>query len=130
MARPAVNSRLRRRGFALLLVLALVPVLALGGYTFTHVMRAEARAARAAAREAQTRWLADAGVQHALALLVDKSRMIPGEFELQDNAAAFAGVAVPGGSALAIYSRARYGIRDFGVNQKRVERWLAALPKA
>ena len=39
-------------------------------------------------------------------------------------------MAVPGGSALAIYSRARYGIRDFGVNQKRVERWLAALPKA
>lgn len=32
-----------------------------------------------------------------------------------------------GGSALAIYSRARYGIRDFGVNRERVERWLARL---
>lgn len=31
------------------------------------------------------------------------------------------------GSALAIYSRARYGIRDFGVNRERVERWLARL---
>lgn len=30
-------------------------------------------------------------------------------------------------SALAIYSRSRYGRRDFGVNRRRVERWLAAL---
>lgn len=35
-----------------------------------------------------------------------------------------------GESALAIYSRAKYGIRDFGVNKARVERWLAALPAA
>lgn len=33
----------------------------------------------------------------------------------------------PGLTALAIYSRAKYGIRDFGVNRARVERWLAAL---
>ena len=33
----------------------------------------------------------------------------------------------PGQTALAIYSRAKYGIRDFGVNRARVERWLAAL---
>jgi uncharacterized protein (DUF1499 family) len=39
-------------------------------------------------------------------------------------------VAAPGGSALAIYSRATYGIRDFGVNRARIERWLAALPPA
>lgn len=32
-----------------------------------------------------------------------------------------------GGSALAVYSRAKLGIRDFGVNRGRVERWLAAL---
>jgi uncharacterized protein (DUF1499 family) len=32
-----------------------------------------------------------------------------------------------GQTALAIYSRAKYGIRDFGVNRARVERWLAAL---
>jgi uncharacterized protein (DUF1499 family) len=32
-----------------------------------------------------------------------------------------------GGSALAVYSRAKYGIRDFGVNRARVQRWLAAL---
>ncbi len=30
-------------------------------------------------------------------------------------------------SGLAIFSRARYGIRDFGVNRARIERWLAAL---
>ena len=32
-----------------------------------------------------------------------------------------------GKSALAIFSRAKYGIRDFGVNKARVEKWLAAL---
>ncbi len=32
-----------------------------------------------------------------------------------------------GKTALAIYSRAKYGIRDFGVNRARIERWLAAL---
>lgn len=30
-------------------------------------------------------------------------------------------------STLAIFSRSRYGRRDFGVNRQRVERWLAAL---
>jgi len=40
--------------------------------------------------------------------------------------------AVPLGSgqtALAIYSRAKLGIRDFGVNRARIERWLAALQR-
>jgi uncharacterized protein (DUF1499 family) len=30
-------------------------------------------------------------------------------------------------STLAIYSRAHYGYRDFGVNQARIDAWLAAL---
>lgn len=32
-----------------------------------------------------------------------------------------------GSATLAIYSRARYGHSDFGVNRARVERWLAAV---
>ncbi len=36
---------------------------------------------------------------------------------------------MPGGAALAVYGRARYGIRDFGVNRARIERWIAALPR-
>lgn len=32
-------------------------------------------------------------------------------------------------TALAVYSRAKYGIRDFGVNRARIERWLAALTR-
>jgi uncharacterized protein (DUF1499 family) len=36
-------------------------------------------------------------------------------------------VEVPGGSALAVWSRARFGHGDMGVNRARVERWLAAL---
>lgn len=34
-----------------------------------------------------------------------------------------------GHSALAIYSRARVGIRDFGVNRKRIEDWISRLQK-
>lgn len=33
----------------------------------------------------------------------------------------------PGQSSLALYSRARYGRSDFGVNRRRVERWLTRL---
>lgn len=32
-----------------------------------------------------------------------------------------------GRSTIAVYSRAAYGIRDFGVNRKRVEDWLSKL---
>ncbi len=37
--------------------------------------------------------------------------------------------ATRGGTALAILSRAKFGIRDFGVNRARVERWLGELRK-
>ncbi len=33
----------------------------------------------------------------------------------------------PDRSTLAVYSRSRYGRRDFGVNRRRVEAWLARL---
>ena len=32
-----------------------------------------------------------------------------------------------GGAALMLSSKARYGMMDFGVNRRRVKRWLAAL---
>ena len=32
-----------------------------------------------------------------------------------------------GGAALILSSRARYGMKDFGVNRRRVKRWIAAL---
>ncbi len=35
--------------------------------------------------------------------------------------------AVDGRATLAIYSHARSGYYDFGVNRRRVRRWLAAL---
>lgn len=38
-------------------------------------------------------------------------------------------VEAPGGSALAVWSRSRFGHSDLGVNRERVERWLAALDR-
>ena len=35
----------------------------------------------------------------------------------------------PDRSTLAVYSRSRYGRRDFGVNRRRVEAWLARLAR-
>ncbi len=32
-----------------------------------------------------------------------------------------------GGATVAIYSRARYGVRDFGVNRARIENWISRL---
>jgi uncharacterized protein (DUF1499 family) len=37
--------------------------------------------------------------------------------------------AAPAGATLAIYSRSLVGGSDFGVNRKRIERWLAALER-
>jgi len=36
-------------------------------------------------------------------------------------------IPVEGGSAVLAYSRAIYGIRDFGVNQRRIEGWMRQL---
>jgi len=49
-------------------------------------------------------------------------------FRFPDFISAEAVPAGTGRSALSIYSRAKFGIRDFGVNRARIERWLAALP--
>jgi uncharacterized protein (DUF1499 family) len=35
-----------------------------------------------------------------------------------------------GGATLALYSRSRYGYGDFGVNRRRVERWLGLIAQA
>jgi uncharacterized protein (DUF1499 family) len=57
--------------------------------------------------------------------LVQKSKT----FRFPDFITAEAVPQAGGQTALAIYSRAKYGIRDFGVNRARIERWLAALTR-
>jgi uncharacterized protein (DUF1499 family) len=44
-----------------------------------------------------------------------------------DDVVAEIGAIEGGGAALALSSKARYGIEDFGVNRRRVIRWLGAL---
>jgi len=77
---------------------------------------------RIALAEPRTELLAEDTAQRRLAL-VQRSKT----FRFPDFIDVEAVPASGGGSALAIYSRAKYGIRDFGVNRARIERWIAAL---
>ncbi len=77
---------------------------------------------RVALSEPRTTLLADTRAARQLSF-VQRSKT----FRFPDFIDAEAIPLAGGQTALAVYSRAKYGIRDFGVNRARVERWLAAL---
>ncbi|HEY7610700.1 MAG TPA: DUF1499 domain-containing protein [Alphaproteobacteria bacterium] len=77
---------------------------------------------RIALAEPRTALIAEDRAAHRLAL-VARSKT----FHFPDYIDAEAIALAPGQTGLAIYSRAKYGLRDFGVNRARIERWLAAL---
>ena len=79
---------------------------------------------RVALAEPRTALLAEDRAKRRLAL-VQRSKT----FRFPDYIDVEAVPLTGGQTALAIYSRARFGIRDFGVNRARVERWLAALKR-
>jgi uncharacterized protein (DUF1499 family) len=79
---------------------------------------------RLALAEPRTALLAEDRANRRLSL-VQKSKT----FRFPDFIDAEAMPLTGGQTALAFYSRAKYGIRDFGVNRARVERWLAALKR-
>jgi len=79
---------------------------------------------RVALAEPRTTLLAEDRKARQLSL-VQKSKT----FRFPDFITAEAVPQAGGETALAIYSRAKYGIRDFGVNRARIERWLAALKR-
>ena len=66
-------SDLSRRGVILLAVLLVVSMLALGAYTFSDAMYAEARGTQMFGRSIQAHMLADSGIEFVLALLADPS---------------------------------------------------------
>ena len=77
---------------------------------------------RVALAEPRTTLIAEDRAAHQLALVArSKTFHFPDYVDVEAIALA------PGQTALAIYSRAKYGIRDFGVNRARIERWLGAL---
>ena len=79
-----------RRGSALIVVLIVVVLLTLGAYTFLDSMILERRAADFSARTAQSRALADSGIEYAAAMLGK-----PADLETENiyhNPEAFAGV--------------------------------------
>ena len=80
----------QRNGSALIIVLIVVVLLTLGAYTFLDSMILERRAADFSARSAQSRALADSGIEFAAAMLGN-----PADLETENiyhNPTAFAGV--------------------------------------
>ena len=85
-----LNPQPPRRGSALIVVLIVVVLLTLGAYTFLDSMILESQAADFSARTAQSRALADSGVEFAAAMLGN-----PADLETENiyhNPEAFAGV--------------------------------------
>ncbi len=79
---------------------------------------------------AQTRTRVVAGDLDSLMITyVQRSRVFGFPDYLTVKAVAVDSNAGEGGAGLIIWSRARYGRSDFGVNRARVEAWLAALDR-
>lgn len=83
-----------RMGVVLLVVLLVVVMLALGAYSFTHLMILEAHGAKNYGRMVQAREAADGGVHYVSALLADQKRNGVLGLDLYDNADLFRDVAV------------------------------------
>jgi hypothetical protein len=89
VTRPCASNP-ERTGSALIIVLIVVVLLSLGAYTFLDSMLLERRAADFSARTAQSRALADSGVEYAAAMLGNPTDI---ESEnLYHNPESFAGV--------------------------------------
>ena len=90
-AQPStLNPQPSRRGSALIVVLIVVVLLTLGAYTFLDSMILERRAADFSARTAQSRALADSGIEYAAAMLGN-----PADLETENiyhNPESFAGI--------------------------------------
>jgi hypothetical protein len=83
-----------RRGIALPVVLVVVSLLALAGYTFSELMLAEYHAADAHGRALQTRYLCDSGIAKTLRLLKLDPEMLRERGGLYDNPAEFQAIVV------------------------------------
>lgn len=86
--------RAARRGIVLLLVLVVVTMLALGGYSFARLMTAEAMAAQHHSHRVRARAAADSGVDYTVAILAAQQREGWMEEDLWDNALRFRNVLV------------------------------------
>lgn len=90
LARPSTLNLQPRCGSALIVVLIVVVLLSLGAYTFFDSMLLERRASDFSARTAQSRALADSGIEYAAAMLGNPTDI---ESEnLYHNPESFAGV--------------------------------------
>ncbi len=97
-----------RRGMALVVVLVVVALLSLAGYTFAELMLAEHQAADAHGRALQARMFCESGVETALNLLALDATLLRERGGLYDNPAELRGVPIVDGAQAA--ERGRFSI--------------------
>ena len=92
------------------MVLVVVAMIAMGAYTFTHLMNAEALATKTYGRAVQARRAAESGVDYVAAILADqKNNGILGS-DLYDNPSLFQGQTVSGDSASSPWEACRFSV--------------------
>ncbi|MFN9961999.1 MAG: general secretion pathway protein GspK [Planctomycetota bacterium] len=90
-----LQPRLRpRRGSLLVVVLVTIVMLALAAYTFTALMTTEDEAARLIARQVQSKYLVDSGVDYCRLFLATDQATLREKGGLWDNATSFQAVPV------------------------------------
>lgn len=82
----------KRDGVILLIVLVTVVVMTLAAFTFSSLMQVEERASRVLARQVQSRYLVDSGVDYVRLFLAANRDEIAAQGGLWDNEGAFRGV--------------------------------------
>ena len=90
-----LRSRPRsRRGSLLVVVLVTIVMLALAAYTFTALMTTEDEAARLIARQVQSKYLVDSGVDYCRLFLATDQATLREKGGVWDNATSFQSVPV------------------------------------
>jgi hypothetical protein len=83
-----------RRGSLLIVVLVTIVMLALAAYTFTSLMMTEDEASRLIARQVQSKYLVDSGVDYCRLFLATDQRTLREKGGIWDNATSFQAVPV------------------------------------
>lgn len=114
----AAGNKVQRenRGIVLLLVLVVVAMLALGGYSFVRLMMAESKAARFHGIRVKARSAANSGVDYLVALIEDRRRRGIWSESLYDNPLRFRNIPVSASSAARNRTAFQFSVISDGVD--------------